>query len=173
MNLSFIPFLTTTSIIECFMIFLFRYTNSPFSGKSINKWYTNLTWTAVILDTLSVMIGFYLAKYIFEKCIYNKNISKYKLYTYYLIIVLIVQILHDILFWYFIIRTSKKGNSIVMDEFIDYANDIGYKAILGDSFMYLIGVPILYLISNNSNELNIFITIVCYYLIGYIIHKKV
>ena len=30
------------------------------------RWYNNFTWTAVIMDILSVMIGFYLAKYVYE-----------------------------------------------------------------------------------------------------------
>ena len=63
-NLKFIHFLTAALSIELFMLFLFRFTRSPFTGKSINNWYTNFGWSAIILDVLSVIIGFYISKYI-------------------------------------------------------------------------------------------------------------
>ena len=64
-NLKFVHFLTAALCVELFMIFLFRFTKSPFSGHSINNWYTRFGWSAVILDVLSVVIGFYITKYIF------------------------------------------------------------------------------------------------------------
>jgi len=65
-DLTFLHFLTASVIIELFMMILFRFTKSPFTGISINRWYDNLGWTAVILDILSILIGFYIAKFIYE-----------------------------------------------------------------------------------------------------------
>ena len=75
-KLSFIHFLTASSLIETFMLYLFRFTNSPFTGKAINRWYSNLHWSAVILDLLSVLIGFYLAKFLYEYLLRNNIISR-------------------------------------------------------------------------------------------------
>ena len=63
-KLTFIHFLTASSLIETFMLYLFRFTNSPFTGMAINNWYNNLGWTAIILDVVSLLIGFYLAKFL-------------------------------------------------------------------------------------------------------------
>ena len=63
-NFKFIHFFTPALIVEVFMLYLFRFTKSPFSGKSINKWYSNYHWSAIILDVASVIIGFYLARYL-------------------------------------------------------------------------------------------------------------
>ena len=61
-DVKFIHFLTASFVIELFMMILFRFTR--FSSKAINNWYDNLGWTAIILDILSILIGFYIAKFI-------------------------------------------------------------------------------------------------------------
>lgn len=174
-SLTFLHFLTATLIVELIMITVFRKTTPWGSGdkwSSINRWYTNLGWTAVILDTLSVLIGFYIARYIYNYLLSRNYITKSKPLLKYLAIVLLVQITHDILFYKLIIQPSQKGNSIVMDEFIDYADTVKVNAIIGDSIMYLMGVPLLFYVSQQSKELNEFTSIVSLYLIGYLIHQK-
>ena len=74
-DLTFLHFLTAAVVIELFMLYLFRFTKSPFTGISINRWYDNLGWTAVILDVLSVLIGFYIAKFIYEYLVVEKYIN--------------------------------------------------------------------------------------------------
>ena len=38
-NITFTQFLTASLIIETFMLFLFRFTKSPFTGIAINNWF--------------------------------------------------------------------------------------------------------------------------------------
>ena len=64
-NLKFTQLLAAALIVELFMLFLFRFTNSPFTGDAINHWYTSFGWVAITLDILSVIIGFYIAKYLY------------------------------------------------------------------------------------------------------------
>lgn len=167
-----IHFLTATCVVETFFLFLFRFTNSPLTGKAINRWYTNLRWSAVILDILSVLIGFYISKFLYLYLLDKGIISKdYELLKF-LGIVLLVQITHDFSFYFLIIKNVKKGMSKVMDEFIHYANSVKSGAVIGDSLMYLMGVPLLFLIYKNSNDINVFIILWCLYLIGYFVYQK-
>lgn len=169
---NFIHFLAATCLIEAFMLYLFRFTRSPFTGKAINQWYTNLGWSAVILDLLSVLIGFYLAKFLYLYLVNNSIISKdYELIKF-LGLVLLIQITHDFSFYFLFIKNAKKGMSKVMDEFINYANSVKTGAIIGDSFMYLLATPILFVLYQLSNDINIFTSIVCLYLIGYFVYQK-
>ena len=62
--------------------------------------------------------------------------------------------------------------SKVMDEFIYYANSVKTGAVIGDSFMYLLATPILFVLYQLSNDINIFTSIVCLYLIGYFVSYK-
>lgn len=172
-KLTFIHFLTASAIVELFMLILFRLTKSPFTGIAINRWYNNLGWTAIILDILSLLIGFYIAKFIYEY-LRKKNYinSEYELYKY-LGIVLLVQITHDLLFYFFVIKPFPKNKNKVMDEFKYYAEKVKSGAIIGDSFMYLIGTSLLYLfVQKNNIHINTFISILCFYLIGYLIYQK-
>jgi hypothetical protein len=172
-DLTFVHFLTTSLIIELFMLTLFRFTKSPFTGIAINKWYDNLGWTAVILDILSLLIGFYLAKFLYEYLVTNKYIDTKNEFMKYLGLVLLVQITHDLLFYFFVIKPYPKNTNKVLDEFKYYADKVKSGAIIGDSFMYLLASPLLYFyIKKNNINTNTFISIVCFYLIGYLIYQE-
>lgn len=171
-KLTFIHFLTATCLIEAFILYLFRFTNSPFTVKAINRWYSNLHWSAVILDMLSFLIGFYLAKFLYEYLLRNNIISKdYELMKF-LGLVLCIQILHDFSFYFLVIKNAKKGINKVIDEFIHYAESVKVGAVIGDSFMYLLATPTLFYIAQFTNDINVFISIACLYLIGYFIYQK-
>jgi len=172
-DLTFLHFLTASVVIEVFMLYLFRFTKSPFTGISINRWYDNLGWSAIILDLLSVLIGFYIAKYIYEYLVDKKYINtEYEIFKY-LGIVLLVQITHDFLFYFLVIKPFPTNKNRVMDEFKSYAESVKAGAVIGDSFMYLLATPLLYLIIQKNNiHTNTFISIVCFYLIGYLIYQK-
>jgi len=172
-DLTFLHFLTASVVIELFMLILFRFTKGPFAGIAINKWYDNLGWSAVILDILSVLIGFYIAKFIYEYLVKEKYInSDYELYKF-LGLVLLVQIIHDFSFYLFAIKPYPKNKNRIMDEFKSYAESAKTKAVMGDSFMYLLATPLLYLfIQKNNINTNTFISILCFYCIGYLIYQK-
>jgi len=172
-DINFVQFLTATLVIETFMLFLFRFTKSPFSGIAINRWYNNIGLTAVLLDIVSVLIGFYLAKFLYEYLVNNNYINtNYEFYKY-LGLVLLIQILHDFGFYFTVVQNTKRGVNKVIDEFKDYAKSVKSGAVIGDSFMYIVATPLLYYyIKNNRNDVNVFTNIVCLYLIGYFLHQK-
>ena len=172
-DLTFLHFLTASVFIEAFILYLFRFTKSPLTGVAINRWYDNLGWSAVILDVLSFLIGFYIAKFIYEYLVIQKYInSDYELYKY-LGLVLLVQITHDFLFYLFVIKPYPNNKNRVIDEFKSYAERVKTGAVIGDSFMYLLATPLLYLyIQKNNINTNTFISILCFYLIGYLIYQK-
>ena len=172
-NITFLQFLTATLIIETFMLYLFRFTKSPFSGVAINRWYNNIGIIAVLLDIVSVLIGFYLAKFLYQYLTNNGYMNKNYEFWKFLGLVLIIQILHDFGFYFTVIRNTKSGINRVIDEFKSYAKSVGTGAVIGDSFMYLVATPILYyLITKNSNDTNVFINLIGFYLIGYFLYQK-
>ena len=172
-NFKFIHFLTTALIVELFFLFLFRFTRSPFTGISINNWYTNFNWSAIILDVASLIIGFYLARYLYNYLVSINLINNKNVLLKYLLVLLFVQILHDFGFYFTVIKNATKGKNLILDELVSYANKVKTGAVIGDSFMYLIGTPILFLlVSKLNNETNSFISVVSIYIIGYLIYQK-
>jgi len=172
-NITFLHFFTAACVVELFMITIFRY--SGIRGNkwmAINNWYTNLRWTAVILDIISVLIGFYIAKFIYEYLITTKLIDDKHELLKFLGIVLCVQIIHDFSFYFLVIKDSKMGSSLVMDEFIRYSKSVGINAIIGDSIMYLLATPLVFYLVNVRTDVNVFSSLVSLYLVGYFIYQK-
>lgn len=173
-ELRFIHFITATSIIEVIMLFLFRFTTV--TRRTINTWYDTLGWTAIILDVLSILIGFYLAQFLYKYLLKNNYITQKDNDTEFfkfLGLVLMIQILHDLIFYFQVIKPTRKGVNSVIDEFKHYADDIKQGAIIADSIIYLITTPLLYyIIKNNKDDVNIFTTIISFYLMGYFLHQK-
>lgn len=151
-------------MVETYILILFRYTKSKFSGKSINAWYDKFKLIAIFLDIFIFIIGIYSTIFLAKKY----NINKYYIF---LALQIILQIIHDILFYIFFTKYPKNINPLI-DEFKNYAKYIGIGAIIGDSYMYLIGVPILFLLTKLNQDKLIFISLICSYLIGYLIYQK-
>jgi len=119
------------------------------------------------------LIGFYISKFIYEYLVTNKYIDTKNEFMKYLGLVLLVQITHDLLFYFFVIKPYPKNTNKVMDEFKYYADKVKSGAIIGDSFIYLLASPLLYFyIKKNNIHTNTFISILCFYLIGYLIYQK-
>ena len=111
------------------VLFLNRYLDV--GGKSLNKWYDKFGLVAVLSDVTIIMIGFLIANFI-----YPFIFSSYSLFLF-LGLVVVVQAIHDILFYFFIIRPFPKGENQLMDVFKEYAVENGSKIILGDAGLML------------------------------------
>ena len=71
------------------------------------------------------------------------------------------------------IKPYPKLKNRVIDEFKEYAKYYQSQAVIADSLIYIFTTPLLYLyIQKNNINTNTFISIVCFYLIGYLIYQK-
>lgn len=131
-------------VAELVIIFLVRLTNTPFAAKSINRWYDTFRLDAFLMDSGILMIGFFLASWAYP------YIFKQWHPLYYLLLILGIQISHDLLFYFIGILGVPKGHNLVMDMMRHYAEQASYNAVLGDSFMYLVAVPVAMLLVGNK-----------------------
>jgi len=169
-NLEFIDFLTVTFIVEVISIIIVR--DNAVYNWLVKNWWSNLQWTAVILDMASIMGGFYLAKFAYLTLLNNNIITNaYPIFKYSGILI-IIQVIHDIMFYFNAILPIPRGTNYVIDLFKDYAKIAKSDAITGDSLMYLIALPMLFSLNYLGNDFKIFICILCLYLLGYLIYKK-
>ena len=169
-NLEFIDFLTVTFIVEVISIIIVR--DNAVYNWLVKNWWSNLQWTAVILDMASIMGGFYLAKFAYLTLLNNNIITNaYPIFKYSGILI-IIQVIHDIMFYFNAILPIPRGTNYVIDLFKDYAKIAKSDAITGDSLMYLIALPMLFSLNYVGNDLKTFICILCLYLLGYLIYKK-
>ena len=158
----YLPLFNAVLITDLFVILLLN-TKIIKSGV-LREWYVQYNLSAVIADVLIILIGLIITRaiyyYIFEKFSILKFTS----------IAVIVQIIHDILFYKFFTNVPRGVNKM-LDTFKDDANDVSYKAILADSGMMIMSCLIAsYLVNKNTNT-NIIVLISSLYLLPYLLYN--
>ena len=144
---------------EIIVLFLTLYT-PIFDTPHLVEWYKKFKLGAVIQDVLILVIGIILTDYFYPKIF--KSFSTFK----YVGLALLIQVIHDFLF-YLVFKQIK--NHEMFDVFNKYADMVGGKAILGDSFMMIICV-LFYLFTKNFGHHNI-LAVFLIYLIPYLLYK--
>jgi uncharacterized protein YacL len=129
-------------------------------GKTIGTWYKEFGITAVFSDCLIIILGIYIASYLFP------NTSTLELIFY----SIIIQIIHDVLFYLFIIVPLPRGSNRMIDVFKDYANETSYKPIIADSMMIGSSVFLYKYLQNKPKDLVSFLGFLGSYLITYLIY---
>jgi hypothetical protein len=82
---------------------------------------------------------------------------------------LVIQITHDVLFYLMITVIPRNTNKII-DVFKDYADEISYFAILGDSSMIIASGIIASCLANFDANTNIILITLLVYLLQFILH---
>lgn len=158
----YLPILNGAITADIIIILGLYYTNL-YKSKFLKKWYEQYRLSAVIADVLILVIGM-----IIVRSFYNKIFDKFNIF-YFIILISIVQITHDILF-YILFSTIPRGLNNMLDLFKDYAKEVSYGAIIGDNAMIIISVLLASLFKNLNLNQNIILMIIQVYLIPYIIY---
>ncbi len=157
----FLPILSGCLIAEIIIIIMaFTY----FEGSKLRSWYNILGLSAVIVDVLILIIGFIITRFL-----YNKIFSEFSIIKF-ILLALVVQIVHDVLFYYLLVKPIPVGSNRMFDLFKEYGNEVGIGAITGDSFMMIISVLFASLLANANTNTNIIIIVCMVYLIPYLIN---
>ena len=158
----YLPLFNAVLITDLFVIFLLN--TNVIKSQVLHKWYLLYNLSAVIADVLIILIGLIITRAIYYYIFDNFSLIKF------IIIAVIVQIIHDILFYIFFSNTPRGVNKM-LDTFKDYANDVSYKAIFADSGMIIMACLIAsYLVNKNTNT-NIIVLISFLYLLPYLLYN--
>ena len=145
------------------MFFLFYGKDKWGSWNNLRKWYTKYQLTAILADVTIVILGFMLTRFIIMILNIKSNIFIF------FGIFLVLQIIHDILFYLFFNNLPKNTNARI-DFFKSYAKESGYKAILGDSWMIFIAYVAALLFSKLSTNLNIILLTIMLYISPFLLN---
>lgn len=160
----YLPILNGSLVADLVVLIIVYYT-PYFNSRYLMKWYETYRLSAVIADVFILMIGIIITRYIFQYFNISWNLWKF------ISITLIVQIIHDILFYVFFISLPK-GTNNMLDLFKDYAKEVSVGAILGDSFMMVIATLLSSYYASLTYNSNIIIFIFSLYLVPYILYTK-
>ena len=123
-------------LIEFFLLTTFRLFPN-FWGNTINVWYDKFGLSAIMIDVLIVLIGFWITQWLYKK-LFGDNTNDFKLWKF-ILLFLGVQIIHDFSFYFMLVGTSKGTNSI-FDLIVNYGNKHGVLTVVGDSLMVILAI---------------------------------
>jgi len=132
-------------------------------NKILKKWYIQFNLSAVIADILIILIVLIITRFIYYYIFDTFSLLKFTL------LAVILQIIHDILFYIFF-SSVPRGVNKMLDTFKDYANKASYRAILSDSAMMISSCLIATYLVNMSTNTNIIILIISLYLLPYLLY---
>ena len=155
-------------VTEFILLVLVRYF-PEFFGKQLNVWYNRFKLSAVAADVLILALGIGISRYIYTEFIYPKHDWNPLYFTG---TTVVVQVLHDLLFYIGVIQQVPKGSNAMIDVFKEYANGAGVKAILGDSMLMISSVAIAMIAKGMELHAAVFLGILGLYGIPYILETR-
>jgi hypothetical protein len=131
--------------------------------KALGTWYRDFGVVAVGSDILIIVLGIALAQLIVP------GISGWNLVG----LSVLIQVIHDILFYVLVILGVPEGQNKIIDLFKKYAAEGSWKIILADSAMVASSVLLMEWLDNNYSDSQIgFIGVLAVYSLLYIIYTK-
>jgi len=158
----YLPILNAVLITDIVVILLLIF--GFIKSKVLVEWYKKYNLSAVIADILIIFIGIIITRYIYPKLFGEFSIIKFT------ILAVLVQIIHDILF-YILFKNIPRGTNMMLDTFKDYANEVGFNAILADSGMMIMASLLSSYLTGQSLNTNSILLIVLVYILPYIVYN--
>lgn len=128
-------------------------------GKSLEKWYDHFGLLALVSDCLAIILAILVAKML---------LPQYPL----LYSAVAIQIVHDILFYQFIIIPTPRGHNQIIDLFKEYAAENSWKIVVYDSLMVASTVLLAQQFGTMKNSNVAFLGLLGAYALTYIIYTK-
>lgn len=160
----YLPILNGAIFAELLVLFIVYYT-PYFNSRKLMDWYETYRLSAVLADVLILVVGLILTRLVFKLFKMKWNLWKF------LLILLAIQIAHDVLF-YGAFTVIPRGTNKMLDLFKDYAKEVGAGAILGDSFMIIIAALTAMLFAKLPTNNNIIALVFLVYMVPYILYTK-
>jgi len=157
----YLPIITAILIVEIITIIL-SFTHITQSGF-LKVWYKEYKLSAVLADVSLIFLGIVIARALYPFVFDTFSI------IYFILLVVVIQVIHDILF-YIMIRQIPKGVNKIIDILKDYADEISYWAILGDSAMMISSVLFAGLLANFDMNTNTIILAFLVYILQFILY---
>lgn len=131
-------------------------------GRSLDVWYSKFGIVAVISDCLVIVLGILIAQFLVP------GASTLILAA----VSIAVQLVHDYLFYLFVILGIPKGHNAMIDLFKSYATENSWKILVADSMMIGSTVVLADLLSDYSDSVTSFIGLLGAYALTYIIYTR-
>ena len=158
----YLPLFNAVLITDLFVILLLNI--KVLNSNVLANWYSQYNLSAVMADVLIILIVL-----IITRALYYYIFESYSLLKF-IILAVILQITHDILFYIFF-NNIPRGVNKMLDTFKDYAKEVSYKAILADSGMIIMSCIIASFLANKNTNTNIIVLVSFLYVLPYLLYN--
>jgi len=131
-------------------------------GTTIREWYAKFGPVAVLSDCLVIILVIMLANFLYPEA------STIEL----ILLALILQLVHDGLFYVLVIQQVPEGQNGIIDLFKKYAAEGSYRILIADALMVLASVLGQYYLETQTLEITSFLGFLGTYAISYSIYTK-
>lgn len=114
------------------VVFLARY--FKIGGKYLNEWYDQFNILAIIVDVMIMFIGFLVTRFLYTTFLFDRFAWAP---VYFMILLVAVQMLHDMIFYFGVIKNVPQGNNEMIDLFKKYTEDLGGMIYGGDAMLMI------------------------------------
>lgn len=121
-------------VVDVFVIILTRFFPEVF-GTILNKWYNQFGLNAVIADVGIIVIGFLIGRYLYTGYVKDKFAEGKWSPLWFTGTMVATQLVHDLAFYYGIIKQVPSGANAMIDVFKAYGESGGAKILFGDALM--------------------------------------
>lgn len=154
-------------LIDVIVIIIARFTG--LFGTMINVWYDKFGLNAVLADVLIIFLAFMLGRWIYTKYLKPRYGWDGWIFTG---LMIVIQIVHDLLFYVGVIRPIDKGANDMVDVFKDYAEQGSWKILIADAGMIIGSTAVAMAYKTTSMPVIAGITAVAAYSVPYLLATK-
>lgn len=129
---------------------------------SLDVWYKQFGIVAVISDCLVIVLGILLAQFISP----NASVTSLAITS------VIIQLIHDTLFYIGVILPIPRGHNAMIDLFKKYSSEGGYKILLADSGMIAGTVFLADHLRSYTTDVVTFVGLLGVYALTFILYTK-
>ena len=153
--------------IDVIVIFFTRY--YKLGNKELNEWYDKFNILAVTADVMVIVIGILIARYIYTYYLFDQfGWSP----IFFLVLLIGVQLIHDVLFYYSTIKPMPYGHNEMIDLFKKYSERFGVFILPADSILTITSASMAILYKYMPDHIFALISSIVVYALPYILFTR-
>jgi hypothetical protein len=164
----FATIVVSVIVVDLVILFLIRF-YPDFWGKDINVWYNEFGLNAVIADVLSIVLGFLLTQLVYRSVVFPHIGWSFPVFV---VLLLAVQLAHDMLFYKGVIRPIPAGHNGMIDVFKAYAAAGQGRILVADAGMMVGSALIASTLVGLPTSATMFVGSLAVYAIPYILTTR-
>ena len=131
----------------------------------LNVWYDRFGISAVLSDVFVIAIVFWLARWVYNTWFLELGVGSGL--AWFLGILVIIQIIHDVLFYVGVILPIPRGLNAMMDVFKDYSIENSWGIIVGDAGLMLSSAGVFMALERLSGPWQVAVALLTVYALPY------